>query len=293
MSSLPDLYGKTPTAAFPISDEEFVKLRDYFYHKVGIQFAESKRYFVDKRVADRAAIKGCATFREYFMLLRLDSAGGEIQELINTLTVNETYFFREKYQLDSLTRFALPEIAARKRLGDRIRIWSLPCSTGEEPYSIAITVLDDWALSDAYQIEILGSDVDTRVLMNARAGLYGPRSLQNVGLAVRNRYFRPAKGDEYQIIPELRDSIEFFQLNINAKSEMARYRDIDIIFCRNLLIYFDDVSRREAVESIFESLVPGGFVFLGHAESMSRMSSLFIPRRLGDSTVYQRPPEVK
>lgn len=293
MSPLPELYGKSKASAFVISDEEFRKLRDYFYTKVGIQFAESKRYFVDKRVADRAAIKGCDTFREYFMLLRLDSSGGEIQELINSLTVNETYFFREKYQLNSLARFALPELAARKRVGDTIRIWSLPCSTGEEPYSIAITVLDDWAQSDAYQIEILASDVDTRVLVNARAGVYGPRSLQNVGLGVRNRYFRPLKGDEYQIIPELRESIEFFQLNISQKNEMARYRNFDIVFCRNLLIYFDDISRREAVESIFESLVPGGFVFLGHAESMSRMSSLFIPRRLGDSTVYQRPPEVK
>lgn len=284
---------RVSAANFPISDEEFRKFRDYFYHKVGIQFADTKRYFVDKRLADRALAAGCSTFREYFMMLRLDSSGAEIQQLINVLTVNETYFFRENYQLEALVKFVLPAIGSRKKPGSTIRLWSLPCSTGEEPYSIAIATLENWPQSDAFQIEILGSDVDTRVLAIAKAGQYGARSLQNVSAAIRDRYFRARGGDEYQIIAELRDSIEFFQLNISRKSEMARYRNIDVIFCRNLLIYFDDLSRREAVESIFESLVPGGFVFLGHAESMSRMSSLFIPRRFGDCTVYQRPPEAK
>jgi chemotaxis protein methyltransferase CheR len=289
LSALTDRAGSPD---FPITDAEFLKFRDFFYEKTGVQFGLTKRYFVDKRIAERARAKGSQTFREYFMLLRLDASGTEVQQLINLLTVNETYFFRENYQLETLARFVLPEIAARKKPGDTIRIWSLPCSTGEEPYSIAITVLDSWADSDRYQIEILGSDLDTRVLSGAAAGVYGERSLQNVGPAIRARYFRP-KGNDYQIIPELRESIEFFRLNLSSKSEMARHRNVDVIFCRNLLIYFDDVSRREAVESIYESLPPGGFVFLGHSESMSRMSSLFTPRRLGDCTVYQRPLEAR
>jgi chemotaxis protein methyltransferase CheR len=279
-------------ADFPITVDEFIRFRDFFHQKIGIQFAESKRYFVDKRIAERARIKGCESFADYFRMLRFDTSGGETQQLINLLTVNETYFFRENYQLEALVQFVLPEIAARKRPGDTIRIWSLPCSTGEEPYSIAISVLESWPESDQYQVEILGSDVDTRVLGSAQAGVYGERSLQNVGPDLRTRYFRKLAG-EHQIISELRESIEFFQLNLSSKKEMSRYRNVDIIFCRNLLIYFDDVSRREAVESIFESLTPGGFVFLGHSESMSRMSSLFSPRRLGDCTVYQRPLEVR
>jgi chemotaxis protein methyltransferase CheR len=277
---------------FPITADEFVRFRDFFHQKIGVQFAESKRYFVDKRIAERARAKGCDSFVDYFRLLRFDASGHEMQLLINLLTVNETYFFRENYQLEALVKHVLPEIAGRKRPGDPLRIWSLPCSTGEEPYSIAISVLDGWPQSDQYQIEILGSDVDTRVLGNAQAGIYGDRSLQNVTPEQRRRYFRKLGGD-YQIISELRESIDFFQLNLSSKKEMARYRNVDVIFCRNLLIYFDDVSRREAVESIFESLPPGGFVFLGHSESMSRMSSLFLPRRLGDCTVYQRPLEVR
>jgi chemotaxis protein methyltransferase CheR len=291
---------KHPTAAsdagaaaeFPITAEEFLRFRDFFYLKIGVQFAESKRYFVDKRIAERARAKGCESFAEYFRFLRFDTSGTETQQLINLLTVNETYFFRENYQLEALVKFVLPQIAAGKRPGDAIRIWSLPCSTGEEPYSIAIAVLDAWPQSDQFQIEILASDVDTRVLGAAQAGVYGERSLQNVTPDQRRRYFRRV-GSDHQIISELRESIDFFQLNLSNKKEMARYRNVDVIFCRNLLIYFDDVSRREAVESIFESLTPGGFVFLGHSESMSRMSSLFTPRRLGDCTVYQRPLEVK
>jgi chemotaxis protein methyltransferase CheR len=292
LKHLDDASADGAVAEFPISAEDFIRFRDFFHQKIGVQFAESKRYFVDKRIAERARAKGCDSFSEYFRLLRFDASGHETQQLINLLTVNETYFFRENYQLEALSKFVLPEIAAKKTLGDTIRIWSLPCSTGEEPYSIAISVLDGWPRSDQFQIEILGSDVDTRVLGSAQAGVYGERSLQYVTPDQRRRYFRPL-GTDHQIISELRDSIDFFQLNLSSRKEMARYRNVDVIFCRNLLIYFDDVSRREAVESIFESLRPGGFVFLGHSESMSRMSSLFAPRRLGDCTVYQRPLEVQ
>jgi chemotaxis protein methyltransferase CheR len=288
-----NIFGSTSPPDFPITNEEYVRFRDFFYAKTGVQFAETKRYFVDKRVAERARANDCDTFRQYFMLVRSSGSASELQQLINLLTVNETYFFRENYQLESLVRFVLPNIAARKRPGDTIRIWSLPCSTGEEPYSIAISVLDSWPQSDRYQIEILGSDLDTRVLADAKSGIYGERSLQHVGAGVRARYFTRLAGNEHQIISELRESIDFFRLNISSKLEMSRYRNIDVVFCRNLLIYFDDLSRREAVESIFESLVPGGFVFLGHSESMSRMSSLFSSRRLGDCTVYQRPLEVR
>jgi len=281
--------GTGPLADFPISNDEFLKFRDLFYRKTGVQFLENKRYFVDRRVAERARAKGCDTFREYFMLLRFES-GAEFQELINILTVNETYFFRENYQLQCLVQSVLPEIAKTKRPGEAIRIWSLPCSTGEEPYSIAMTVLDSWPQADQFQIEIMASDIDTRVLAAAREGVYGERSLQNVNAEQRARYFRRIEAGS-EIISELRESIDFFNLNVCDKAAMARFRNIDVVFCRNLLIYFDDVSRREAVESIFESLAEGGFVYLGHSESMSRMSSLFTPRRMSDCVVYQRPKE--
>jgi chemotaxis protein methyltransferase CheR len=277
---------------FLLSDDDFGRLRDFIYRHIGVQFAEGNRPFVDKRILTRARVTGSRSFHEYFMQLRFDESGAELQALVNLLTVNETYFFRENDQIETLVRVVLPEIAARKAPGDPIRVWSLPCSTGEEPYSIAIAVLEGWRDADRYRIEILASDIDTRVLADAAAGVYGERSLQNVGRALRKRYFRRrirAGVELHEIVPELRGSIDFFQINVSNEHEMARVRDVDVVFCRNLLIYFDDVSRREAVESIFECLTPGGIVFLGHAENMSRMSSLFVPRRYGDLTLSLRP----
>jgi chemotaxis protein methyltransferase CheR len=284
----------TPAAVqgddFPISDAEFRAFGEFFYAKSGVQFAASKRYFVDRKLAERARARTCATFREYFTLLRADRAQTELQELINLLTVNETYFFRETYQFAALVGSALPQIAKRKRPGDVIRIWSLPCSTGEEPYSIAIAVLDSWPQADQFAVEILASDIDTRVLAEAKAGVYGERSLQNVSAQLRQRYFRRV-ADGAQIIPELRGSIDFSRVNLTDANDMAQRRNVDVIFCRNVLIYFDDVSRRLAVEAIFASLAPGGFLFLGHSENLNRMPSLFVPRRLNDCIVYQRPLE--
>lgn len=276
-------------ADFPITDEEFLKFRDFYYRINAVQFAEKNRYFVDRRIAERARSKGCATFREYFIELRLDRTGLELRELINVLAVHDTCFFSENEQLEALNRVVLPEIAKHKRrAGDTITIWSLPCSTGEEPYSIAISVLDGWPQQDKYEIEIQASDIDARVLSQAEAGVYSERSLLKVTPDQRARYFRQV-GVDYQIMPALRESIEFSELNISSETEMAGHRNIDVIFCCNFLISLDDVSRREAVEAIFDSLTPGGFVFLGQSESMSRMSSLFMSRRLGNTTVYQRP----
>ncbi len=275
---------------FPITAEEFRCFSEFFSQQVGMQFAQSKRYFVDRRLAERARASGCATFAQYFDLVRAAGARREVQELINLLTVNETYFFRESYQLEALVRSALPEIARHKRPGEPIRIWSLPCSTGEEPYSIAMTVLESWPESDRFRIEIMGSDVDTRVLGEAAAGVYGERSLQNVGPERRARYFRRVDAG-FEIIPELRTSIDFSRVNLSDRADMAKHRDIDIVFCRNLLIYFDDAARGAAVDAIFETLTAGGFLFLGHTENLNRLPSRFATRHLGECIVYQRPWE--
>ena len=205
------------------------------------------------------------------------------------MTVNETYFFREDYQFDALVRGILPEITRTRRPGGTLRIWSMPCSTGEEPYSIAIQILENWSRADEFDIEITGSDIDSRVLADARKGIYGNRSLQRLSPELRKKYFRSVGEDQFEIHEELRSSIDFSIANLSDPIHMHRYRAMDVIFCRNLLIYFDDTSRRAAVEALYECLTPGGFICLGHSESMSRMSSMFLPRKFGDTIVYQRP----
>lgn len=284
---------RTTTLAPPatITDGDFQKFAEYFYRKTGIHFDDSKRYFVDKRLIDRIAATEAGSFRAYFVALRFEADGAEMQQLVNTMTVNETYFFRESYQFDCLVNHLLDEVAARKRAGSRIRIWSIPSSTGEEPYSIAIYLLERWSKIEQYDVEILSSDIDTTVLASAQRGIYSPRSVAQLPPAYLRKYFTRHGDDEWRISRDLVSAVEFSRVNLSEATDTRRFRDIDIIFCRNLLIYFDDLSRRVAAEAMFDAMSPGGFICLGHSESMSRMSSLFTVRRFPDAMVYQKPLE--
>jgi chemotaxis protein methyltransferase CheR len=273
-----------------VSEQEFAKFCEFFYRKTGILFSEQKRYFVERRILDRIRLTGSEGFQDWFGLVRFQAGGEELQVLVNAMTVNETYFFREAYQFDALVQGILPPLARSRPPARPIRIWSLPCSTGEEPYSIAIHILENWAKADEHAIEILGSDIDSRVLAQARVGIYGERALQRVPQSLRTRYFTRLGEDRFQLCEALRGSVEFSTVNVIDPASMARTREIDVIFCRNMLIYFDDLSRRQAVDAMYECLAPGGFICLGHSESMSRMSALFRPRKFGDVVVHQKPP---
>ncbi|HEY0836965.1 MAG TPA: protein-glutamate O-methyltransferase CheR [Azospirillum sp.] len=274
-----------------VTDEEFSRFCEFIYRRTGLAYGEAKRYFIDRRILERVERVGVSSVQSYLSLLRFDTSGRELEEIVNSLTVNETYFWREEHQFSCLADAILPEVVRRKRHGQSVRIWSLPCSTGEEPYSIAIWLLENWADVDHYNVEILASDIDTKVLAAAREGVYDARSVQKLPKRVLDRYFQRLPDDRWRIAESLRGSIEFTRLNASDKAQMAAMTDIDVIFCRNMLIYFDDVSRRETAESMFESLSPGGFVCLGHSESMSRISPLFDVRRFPDAIVYQRPPK--
>jgi chemotaxis protein methyltransferase CheR len=270
-----------------ITDADFQKFAEFFYRKTGIHFDDGKRYFVDKRLIDRIESTGAENFRAWFVALRFEADGAEMQRLVNIMTVNETYFFREAYQFDCLVNHMLDEIAARKRPGSRIRIWSVPSSTGEEPYSIAIYLLERWAKIDLYDVEILSSDIDTAVLQSAQRGVYSPRSVAQLPKPYLKKYFTPHGDNEWRLSRDLVDAVEFSRVNLSEPADTRRFRDIDVIFCRNLLIYFDDVSRRVAAEAMFDALNPGGFICLGHSESMSRMSSLYTVRRFPDATAVR------
>lgn len=270
-------------------EEQYLRFCEFFHARTGIQFGAGKRYFVDRRLAERVAATGQPSLRAYLLKLRVDDPGGEeMQHLINEMTVNETYFYREDYQLRALSAEMMPELAARRR-GEALRIWSLPCSTGEEPYSIALHLTENWPGLETVDVEIVASDIDTRALARARAGIYGERAVHNLPADVLERHFEPAGPERWRIAAPLREAVRFTTVNLSDPAEMRRHRGLyDVIFCRNLLIYFDDLSRRQAGAALFEALKPGGFVCLGHSESMSRISSLFTVRKLRDAIVYQR-----
>jgi chemotaxis protein methyltransferase CheR len=253
-------------------------------------FAEDKRYYVERRVHERMAAKNVDSFAVYFSGLRSDFES-EIEHFINALTVNETYFYREDHQFRCMTNDLLAERVRFKKPGDSVRIWSVPCSTGEEPYSIAIWLLDNWDLVDSYDIEIVGSDIDTRVLQAAQDGRYGRRALMHLTPAQIETYFTAINPERWQIIDDLRQSVRFTPVNIVEPDSTRPHGKFDIVFCRNVLIYFDETSRRVAAENLYENLLPGGYICLGHAESMSRISSLFEVRRFDDAIVYRRPLE--
>jgi chemotaxis protein methyltransferase CheR len=282
----------TKMAAIRISELDFEKFREFFYRKTGIQFEPSKRYFVDKRLVERIELTNSDSFRTYFTKLRFEASGEELQHLTNLMTVNETYFFREEYQFQCLVNSVLPEITSRKSDSSPIRIWVIPSSSGEEPYSIAIYLLEKWAGINNWDIEIISSDIDTKILAQARKGLYSQRSVQHLPEMILRKYFK-RDSENYQICDDLRAAVEFTRVNLSERADTRAYRNFDVIFCRNLLIYFDDVSRKTAAETFYDALNPGGFICLGHSESMSRISSLYKVRKFPEAIVYQKPLEAK
>ncbi|MFH2002476.1 MAG: protein-glutamate O-methyltransferase CheR [Planctomycetota bacterium] len=279
-------------AGITINNQDFDKFREYFYRKTGIIFEPSKRYFVDKRLVERIEATGSDTFRSYFTMMRFQVSGEELQLLTNLMTVNETYFMREEYQFQCMVDSILPNIINRKTDKAPVRIWSIPSSSGEEPYSIAIYLLERWPGINTWDVEIISSDIATSMIQKARAGRFSTRSVQLMPALWLKKYFKPV-GDEYQICDNIREAVEFTRVNLSELNDTRAYRNFDIIFCRNLLIYFDDVSRKTAAETFFDALNPGGFICLGHSESMSRMSSLYTVRKFTEAIVYQKPLEAK
>jgi chemotaxis protein methyltransferase CheR len=273
-----------------ITPSEFDTFSEFFYEKTGISFERTKRYFVDKRLVERIEATGHSGFRGYFSEMRLEDSGSELQHLTNLMTINETYFLREEYQFQCMVDSILPEIVKTRRDGRPIRIWTIPSSSGEEPYSIALYLLERWAGIREWDVQIVASDIDTGILRRARAGRYSARAIQHVPAQWREKYFVEI-GDEFQICDDVRRSVEFTRVNLAEPQDTIGYRNFDIVFCRNLLIYFDDISRKTAGETFFEALDPGGFICLGHSESMNRISSLYLARRFPDAIVYQKPTE--
>lgn len=273
-----------------ITESDFKLFQDFFYQKTGIWFEEAKRYFVDRRLEGRLQTTRTSSLRQYLASLRYDE--GELQILTNLMTVNETYFYREVHQMDCLAKCGLDTVLAdrtAKGRKDSIRIWSMPCSTGEEVYSLAIYLSEHWPALQHINLEIVGADINTEVLDLARQGVYYERSVRNLTPAVLRKYFKRTGEDQYQINSELRNAVRFEWCNLTESKSTARFHNFDIILCRNLLIYFDQTSQALAFNNLYKSLKEGGYIFLGHSESMSKAGNLFRIHKFPDNTIaYQK-----
>lgn len=271
---------------FQLTLEHFRRLRDFLYQKTGIYFTDNKLYFVERRLATRMEQLEIEEFSTYYSLLRFERNQAELQMLIESLTVNETYFFREFNQLKCFAEEVLPELV--KKQGHTLNFWSAGCSTGEEAYTLAIILREMLTKTNLSKCKIFATDIDNKVLSFARRGIYGERSFKHVPKPYLERYFDPV-GNEYKVREELRELVEFKPLNLINSENMSQIKNMDVIFCRNVLIYFDDISRRQVALDFFESLQPGGYIFLGHSESMSRITSIFQLKKLKHAITYQKP----
>ncbi len=279
----------TRTTNEALCRESFLKLREYIYEKSGIFLEEEKHLEkMEKKLIQRMYSLKIEGFKKYFHLLRHEDEGGrEFQELINALTVNETYFFRESYQFDAMIKYLLPAIDALKKKDETIRILSAPCSSGEEAYSIAIRLTEDNDIVRKRDIEIVGIDINSIVIEKAKKGRFSERSVHLLPQEIKEKYFRGDSG-HHEIDEALKDAIEFKTANIFDKEKMYSLGKFDIIFSRNMLIYFDDESRKNAVMTFYDMLHSGGYILLGHAEYMSRITPIFNPRKFEGVLAYQK-----
>ena len=272
-----------------LSSENFLKIGEFIYRKSGIHLEEDKHYekiakYIDKR-AEELEIDN---FRKYFFKLRFeDQEGIEFQELMNAVTVNETYFFREKDQFEVLVNSILPELDRVIPKNRPIRVLSSPCSTGEEPYSMILHMVEEGNLIEHRDIEVVGIDIDSTVIEKAKKANYTERSIHAIPKNILNRWF-VKKNLGYQLGDDLMGTVDLKVANIFDKSMMRSLGKFDVIFSRNMLIYFDDASRKEVAMTFYDMLNPGGYVLLGHAEYMSRIVSVFEAKKIGTTLVYQK-----
>jgi chemotaxis protein methyltransferase CheR len=272
-----------------LSEEVYSKFAGLIYQRTGIAYESSKKYYVEKRIEKQLERLNMDSYSEYYNLLRFSEDSMEFDHLINELTVNETYFFRDFPQLRNFAEDVLPVVVEEKlRKNDRtIKIWSAACSTGEEPYTLAIILQEMLDDPERWELNIVASDINTKVLSSAKIGLYDARSVRDVPPEYLGKYFTVRNG-QYLVHGSLRKNIHFRRINLMDSRAVREVTGCDFIFCRNVLIYFDDRSREKVLRDFYSCLNPGGFIFLGHSESVRRISSAYHAQRIGDTIVYSR-----
>jgi chemotaxis protein methyltransferase CheR len=264
-------------------------LRELINRFCGIAFADDAMFIFERRLRDRVRELGLDDFTQYYHHLRYHpNAKAEIEAAVDALVTNETYFFREEYQLRAFRDEVLPEL--RERLGRENRrsltIWSAGCSTGEEVYTLAILVAES-DLFRGWDVRVFGNDISRRVLATARRATYGPSSFRATPPRY-DRYFEQV-ADGRQVVPHIRAMCHFGHLNLLDRDRSALIGRADVIFCRNVLIYFDDDARRQVIETFYERLYPGGYLLLGHSESLLNSTTAFELVHFTNDMVYRRP----
>lgn len=274
-----------------ISDEEFIQLRDFIYQQCGIFIAENRKYLIENRLAGRLKDLNLKGYGEYYHYLRFDpNRRSELNKLFEVVTTNETSFFRNPPQLDVFQKIVIPRTISeiRKKGEKKLRIWSAGCSTGEEPYTLSIILHEVLGPEiGSWDIKITANDLSEAVLATARRGLYSDYSLRTTPKEIIARYFSK-EDNQYRILPKVKQIVSFGQINLNDKMQLRRVERSNIVFCRNVIIYFDDDMKRSVISAFYDNLLPGGDLLIGHSESLHNISRTFKPEHHTGTIVYRK-----
>jgi chemotaxis protein methyltransferase CheR len=270
-----------------LPEEIFRFLRDMFYQHCGVYFDDQSKYFVEGRLQNSLQRLQFDNFKDYYYFLKYDRRSQEeFSNVIDLLTIHETYFFREDQQLKAFTDEILPELLTTRASSKSLRIWSAGCSTGEEPYTLSMLIMENGAFKD-WRIEIFASDISHRVLQTARRGIYTGSSLRVMNPYHLSKYFHKEEHG-YRIDDQVKKNVTFLHLNLLDTDKMVFINSLDIIFCRNVIIYFDQEAKKKIIATFNQKLNPGGHLLLGHSESLINLSTAFSLRHLKHDMVYQK-----
>jgi chemotaxis protein methyltransferase CheR len=273
-----------------LTQETFQKLREFIDSKCGIHFADNKKYLLEKRLLKRIEAKNLKTYEDYLCYLTYDKGkDAEMRFLYNSISTNETSFFRDPVQLDVFRLGVLPGIIeAKKKRGEKsFKIWSAACSTGEEPLTLAMILMEEGLHTLGWTIDIIGSDISGGVISMAEKGEYENYAVRNTPASILKKYFTQV-GSVYKINKEVSSLVKYKNINLLNAADTRIVRQRDIVFCRNVLIYFTDATKKKVVNNIYDSLSPGGCLFVGFSESLHNITRLYKPVSIKNSVVYNK-----
>jgi chemotaxis protein methyltransferase CheR len=271
-----------------MSTEQFRLLKELIEASSGMHLRDDLHFVAERRLLPRLEALGLSGFGAYERYLRFDARGkDELEIALEMLLPHETYFFRDPVQLDCFTKELCPRLVEARGGHRRLRVWSAGCSTGEEPYTLAM-LLDETGLFERWDVEIHGTDLSRRVISTARKAEYAQSALRATTSERTGRHFDPLPGGRVRVKQKLRARVSFGQLNLMDPQAADVLPPMDAIFCRNVLIYFDVAARKKALESLYRRMQPGGWLLLGHSESLLTLTTAFEVVQLKGDLVYRR-----
>ncbi|EKO37912.1 MAG: methylase of chemotaxis methyl-accepting protein [Solidesulfovibrio magneticus str. Maddingley MBC34] len=282
-----DVAANRASGLVSMSDKEFKRLSDFIHTEVGIKLPLSKKVMVEARLQKRLRLLGKNGYRDYFeFLFSAEGLDEELVHLIDVITTNTTEFFREPRHFEIMTEQTLPMWRSQHGTGRPFRLWSAGCSTGEEPYTLCIVLSEFASRFAGFRFNVMATDISTRVLAMAQSGIYPEERLAKMSLELKRRYFLRSKDKAKRLVrvaPELRRIVDYRRLNFMDSFALPEL--LDTIFCRNVMIYFDRATQERLLQKFCTQLLPGGFLFIGHSESLTGMD---LPLRQHAPTVYRK-----